>query len=104
MTKEYIIYVACGSAAASASLARRRLVDQLEIKKVPADCEIYRVSELTAAVKSKKPDAIVVTAGQAPKDLPEDIVVVKGIPLMTGFGIEKLVDDLLADLEKAGQG
>ena len=104
MTKKYFIYVACGSAAASASLARRRLVDQLEARKVPAEIEICRISELMGAVESKKPDAVIVTAGQAPKTLPEDIVIVKGIPLMTGFGIDKLVDDLLAELEKKASG
>lgn len=100
MAKKYLIYVACGSAAASASLARRRLIELLESRGVDAECKIFRVSELIGQVDSKKPDAIVVTAGQTPKYLPDDIVIVKGIPLMTGFGMDKLVDDMLTDLKK----
>ena len=100
MNKKYLIYVACGSAAASASLARRRLVDALESRDIEVDTEIQKIAELPGAVASKKPDAVVVAAGQAPSDLPDDVLVVKGIPLMTGFGIDKLVDDMLANLKK----
>lgn len=99
MGDKYLIYVACGSAAASAALARRRLIDELEKRKIKADVEVHRILELPGAVASRKPDVVVVTAGQAPKSLPEDIVIVKGIPLMTGFGIDKLVDEMLAELK-----
>lgn len=100
MADKYLIYVACGSAAASAALARRRLIDNLAERNIPADVEVYRILELPGAVTSRKPDVVVVTAGQAPSDLPEDIVIVKGIPLMTGFGIDALMDEMLAELEK----
>jgi len=99
MDDKYLIYVACGSAAASAALARRRLIDELEKRKIKADVEVHRILELPGAVASRKPNVVVVTAGQAPKSLPDDIVIVKGIPLMTGFGIDKLVDEMLAELK-----
>lgn len=99
MADKYLIYVACGSAAASAALARRRLIDELEKRKVPAEIMVYRILELPGAVESHKPDVIVVTAGQAPSSMPDDIVIVKGIPLMTGFGIDGLVDDMLNQLK-----
>jgi galactitol-specific phosphotransferase system IIB component len=99
MADKYLIYVACGSAAASAALARRRLIDELEKRNVPAEVEVYRILELPGAVTSRKPHVIVVTAGQAPSSLPDDIVIVKGIPLMTGFGIDGLVDDMLNQLK-----
>jgi galactitol-specific phosphotransferase system IIB component len=100
MANKYLIYVACGSAAASASLARRRLIDELEKRKVGAEVVIHRILELPGQIASKKPDVVVITAGQAPPNMAEDIVVVKGVPLMTGFGIEELVDDMLAQLKK----
>jgi len=99
MADKYLIYVACGSAAASAALARRRLIDELAKRKMKADIEVHRILELPGAVASRKPHAVVVTAGQAPASLPDDIVIVKGIPLMTGFGIEGLVDDMLDRLK-----
>lgn len=100
MGEKYLIYVACGSAAASAALARRRLIDELAKRNITADVEVHRILELPGQVASRKPDAVIVTAGQAPTSLPDDIVIVKGIPLMTGFGIDKLVDEMLAELKK----
>ena len=100
MGKKYLIYVACGSAAASASLARRRLIDALDARDIEAEIEIHRISELPGQIESRKPNVIVVAAGQAPPSIPEDVLVVKGVPLMTGFGIDKLVDDMLAYLKK----
>lgn len=100
MADKYLIYVACGSAAASAALARRRLIDELEKRKVKADVEVHRILELPGQVAQRKPDVVVVTAGQAPASLPEEIIIVQGIPLMTGFGIESLVDDMLAELKR----
>jgi len=100
MEKKYLIYVACGSAAASASLARRRLIDALDQRGIEAEIEIHRIAELPNQIESRKPDVIVVAAGQAPSSIPDDVLIVKGVPLMTGFGIDKLVDDMLADLKK----
>ena len=100
MGKKYLIYVACGSAAASASLARRRLIEALDKRNVDVDIDIHRIAELPGEVASRKPDVVVVAAGQAPTNLPEDILIVKGVPLMTGFGVDKLVDDMLANLKK----
>jgi len=99
MADKYLIYVACGSAAASAALARRRLIDELAKRKITADVEVHRILELPGQVAQRKPDVVVVTAGQAPAALPEDIIIVQGIPLMTGFGIEGLVDEMLKNLE-----
>jgi len=99
MVDKYLIYVCCGSAAASAALARRRLIDELEKRKVKAEIVVHRILELPGQVASRKPDVVVVTAGQAPAALPADVIVVQGIPLMTGFGIDRLVDDMLAKLK-----
>ena len=99
MADKYLIYVACGSAAASAALARRRLIDALDERKIKADVEVHRILELPGAVALRQPDVVVVTAGQAPASLPEEIIIVQGIPLMTGFGIDGLVDDMLKKLE-----
>jgi galactitol-specific phosphotransferase system IIB component len=99
MTNKYLIYVCCGSAAASAALARRRLIDELEKRKVKAEVVVQRILELPGQVATRKPDVVVVTAGQAPASLPEEIIVIQGIPLMTGFGIDALVDDMLNQLK-----
>ncbi len=99
MNSKYLIYVCCGSAAASAALARRRLIDELEKRKIKAEVVVQRILELPGQVATRKPDVVIVTAGQAPASLPEEIIVIQGIPLMTGFGIEGLVDDMLNQLK-----
>ena len=99
MAEKYLIYVVCGSAAASAALARRRLIDEFDKRKIKADIEVHRILELPGQVASRKPHAVVMTAGQPPASLPEDILIVQGIPLMTGFGIDALVDDMLSQLQ-----
>ncbi|NPV40523.1 MAG: hypothetical protein HPY72_04145 [Anaerolineae bacterium] len=99
MEKKYLIYVACGSAAASASLARRRLIDALNARNIDAEIEIHRITELPGQIEARKPDVVIIAAGQTPASIPENILVVKGIPLMTGFGIDKLVDDMLTFLK-----
>jgi galactitol-specific phosphotransferase system IIB component len=99
MADKYLIYVVCGSAAASAALARRRLIDEFDKRNIKAEIDVHRILELPGQVATRKPDAVVMTAGQPPASLPEDILIVQGIPLMTGFGIDKLVDDMLKQLE-----
>lgn len=99
MAEKLLIYVACGSAAASAALARRRLIDALEERDIKADIEVHRISELPGQIASRKPNVVVVTAGQASGAIPKDVVVLKGVPLMTGFGIDGLIDEMLSELK-----
>ncbi|MEM3509576.1 MAG: hypothetical protein QW076_03280 [Candidatus Anstonellales archaeon] len=92
MGKKYLIYVACGSAAASANLVKARLAELLEKEKIEAEFKIMRVSEVQSAVNSKRPDLVIITAGGfSTKGLPNDLPVISGLPLMTMVGVNDFI-------------
>ncbi len=100
--KKYLIYVACGSAAASANLVKERLRELLKKYKIDADLQIYRVAELANAVKLRRPNAIVITAGSFTKaGIPEDIPILIGIPLMTMVGVDDFMKKLIDALKSS---
>ncbi|MEM0262335.1 MAG: hypothetical protein QXS24_00285 [Desulfurococcaceae archaeon] len=99
--RKYLIFIACGSAAASANLVKERLRELLKKYKVEADLQIYRVAELANAVKLKRPDAIIITAGSYTKaGIPPDIPILVGIPLMTMVGVDNFMQQLIEALKK----
>ena len=92
---KYLIVVACGSAAASASLVMYRLKKLLAEKGIDADLRIYRIAELPTAAHALKPDLIVVTAGSFSRgEIPPEIPVLSGVPLMTMIGADKLMNEI----------
>lgn len=92
MSKRYVIYVACGSAAATSSLVRARLFDLLHDEKVETDMEVMRISEVASRVATKRPDLVIITAGAVSRQgLPEDLPVMSGLPLMTMMGVSDFV-------------
>jgi len=92
MGKKYLIYVACGSAAASANLVKARLAELLEKEKIDAKFEIMRVSEVVNSVIAKRPDLVVITAGGfSTEGFPKDLPVLSGLPLMTMIGVNDFV-------------
>jgi PTS system, Lactose/Cellobiose specific IIB subunit. len=100
--KKYLIYIACGSAAASANLVKERLRELLKKYKVDADMQIYRVAELANAVKLRKPDLIIITAGSYTKaGIPPDIPILIGIPLMTMIGVDDFMKQVISALQKS---
>ncbi|WP_052210513.1 hypothetical protein [Thermoanaerobacter sp. YS13] len=103
MSKKYLIYVACGSAAASANLVKDRLTDLLKKKGIEAELKTMRVSEVPNTVKVKKPDLVVITAGNFSKGaLPPDLPVLSGLPLMTMIGVDKFMQEVEQALSKVG--
>lgn len=104
MSKKYLIYVACGSAAASANLVKGRLSDLLKKKGIEAELKTMRVSEVANTVKVEKPDLVVITAGGFSKgDLPSDLPVLSGLPLMTMIGVDKFMQEVEKALKKSGE-
>jgi galactitol-specific phosphotransferase system IIB component len=100
--KKYLIYVACGSAAASANLVKERLRELLKKYKINAEMQIYRVAELANAVKLRRPDLIIITAGVYTKaGIPPDIPILIGIPLMTMVGVDDFMRQVINALQKS---
>ncbi|MEQ2129064.1 hypothetical protein QTP99_03485 [Caldanaerobacter subterraneus KAk] len=103
MNKKFLIYVACGSAAASANLVKDRLSDLLKKRGIDAELKTMRVSEVPNTVRAKRPDLVIITAGSFSKgDLPADLPVLSGLPLMTMIGVDKFMQEVEQALHKVG--
>ncbi|RIE06787.1 hypothetical protein SMC7_00635 [Candidatus Cryosericum terrychapinii] len=89
MGHQYLIYVACGNAAASASLVGSRLSELLKAEKIETRVETMRVVEVAGHVATKRPALVVITAGSvfSREGLPGDLPVMSGLPLMTMVGV-----------------
>jgi len=97
---KYIVYVACGSAAASANVVKGRIAQLFRQAKMDVDLRIARVSEIPQIAQSVKPDLIIITAGSfSKKGIPEDIPVVSGVPFMTMVGMQKAFEEILQILK-----
>jgi galactitol-specific phosphotransferase system IIB component len=100
--KKYLIYVACGSAAASANLVKERLRELLKKYNIDAEMQVYRVAELANATKLRRPDLIIVTAGSFTKaGIPQDIPILIGLPLMTMVGVDNFMRQVIDALQKS---
>jgi galactitol-specific phosphotransferase system IIB component len=103
MGKRYLIYIACGNAAASSSLVRARLDDLLHADRVDTDMEVMRISEMASRVVQRKPDLVIITAGVASKQgLPDDVPLLSGLPLMTMVGVSDFVRKVKEALHVVG--
>ena len=92
-----LVYVACGSAAASANLVRSRLAEYLKKDGINAEIVVMRIAEVTQSVREKKPDLIIITAGSIDslkKRLSENVPVISGIPVMTSIGMPAFIEEV----------
>lgn len=93
----YLIYVACGSAAASANLVKSRLAEYLKKDGIKADIVVMRVAEVPQIVKEKTPDLIIITAGSVDslkRKISQKVPVMSGLPLMTMVGISNFIEEV----------
>ncbi|HIE24302.1 MAG TPA: hypothetical protein EYP68_08765 [Candidatus Korarchaeota archaeon] len=98
---KYVIYIACGSAAASANVVKSRLTEKLYERGVRNfELRIARVAELPSITQRVHPDLVIITAGSFSKaGIPEDIPVLSGIPLMTMIGVDQFIDQVVQALK-----
>jgi len=93
---KYIVYVACGSAAASANVVKGRLMQLFKQARLDVDLRIARISEIPQIAQSVHPDLIIITAGSfSKKGIPEDIPVISGLPFMTMVGMQKAFQEIV---------
>ncbi len=92
---KYVVYIACGSAAASANVVKGRVAKMFEDAKLDVDLRIARISEIPQIAKEVKPDLVIITTGKImKKGWPEDIPVVSGLPFMTMVGMQKAFEEI----------
>jgi len=93
------IYLACGSGVASSGMAEHTLKKKLAERNLKAKLVVVGFRDLAGR---SKPDIIVSIAPGLEKgkfaDL-EGVVVIQGVSLLTGMGIEKTIDEVEAALK-----
>jgi PTS system galactitol-specific IIB component len=90
------VLVACGTSIATATVAANKvkeIADQAGLKVDVAQCKAL---ELRGKIQTYNPHVIVAMT-QVPKDL--GVPVFNGIPFLSGVGMDKLKQDILAALQ-----
>lgn len=88
------VLVACGGAVATSTVAANKIKDLLNNNNIEANVEQCRVNELSS--KANNVDLIVTTAKV---DREYDVPVIHGIAYISGVGIDKTNEKVLAALK-----
>jgi len=93
------IYLACGSGVASSGMAEHTLKKKLDERKLQANVVVVGFRDLAGR---SKPDIMVSIAPGLEKGnyaKLDGVVVIQGVSLLTGIGIEKTIDEIEAALK-----
>ena len=96
MDKKHILCV-CGASCASGVAIGESVKELCKDVGIPIEVTIARASEVRGRVESLKPDLIVHTAS-VPNDL--GVPTLRGIPFLTGIGVDELKEEILKILSK----
>ncbi len=96
MTRPAVILVMCGSSIATSSVAAVKIEDEAKKRKIKVSVKKGKVSDTNSLMEMFRPDFIVATSQIKERD---DIKVFSGVPLISGIGQEKLLDDLFTAIQ-----
>jgi len=91
------VAVFCATALATSTLASIKLKDEFKKHNIPCDITTGRISDMESMVSFTKPDVVIATA-VSKMDI--GVPIFSGIPLLSGIGIDGLVDEIIAYLKK----
>ena len=95
--RTFKVIVSCGTGIATASAAAEALKSHLEPMGINLDITKCRIQDALIMIKNGNYDLLVSTAG-----VPEEVRIpsVSGVPLLTGMGVEELIDQIIDILNK----
>lgn len=94
------IYLACGSGVASSGMAEQTLNKKLAERGLQANVFVVGFRDLAAR---KKPDIMISIAPGLEKGSFADlssVIIIQGVSLLTGIGLEKTMDEVEAAIKK----
>ena len=91
------VLVACGTSIATATVAASKVKEIAQAAGIKVDVVQCKALEIRGRVQTVKPNLIVAMT-PVPKDL--GVPVISGVPFLSGIGIDKLKDDILAALNE----
>jgi PTS system galactitol-specific IIB component len=96
MNKQKKVLVACGTSIATATVVAtklREIAQEIGVQVTTSQC---KAAEIRSRVSTYSPDLIVATT-PVPKDL--GVPSFSGVPFLSGIGIDKLKQDIIAILK-----
>ncbi|GEN88981.1 PTS sugar transporter subunit IIB [Oceanobacillus sp. FSL W8-0428] len=91
------IIVACGTGVATSTSVIEQIREYLESNGYQAEFYQCRTSEIASQIQSVNPDVIVSTAEV---NLDTDIPVLRGVPFLTGLGVEEVNEEIKSYLQR----
>lgn len=98
-TKPIKVAVFCATALATSTLASMKLKDEFEARGIKCDVTTGRITDMESMVSLTHPDVVVATA-VSKMDI--GVPIFNGVPLLSGFGVEELMDEITDYLKKQG--
>jgi PTS system galactitol-specific IIB component len=91
------VICSCGAAIAQSTMMQMRLEEEFKKRGIPVQIDKCIFSEVPGKVDSLQPD-FVFAAGKLPFKL--DIPVFNGFPIITGIGLENMIDSFFEEVNK----
>lgn len=98
----YRILAVCGAGLATSTHVAKTLQSGLEKRGIDSQIRTCSVAEASGIILSYKPDVILATVSVDSIKNSGNIKIYSGIPLLTGVGAPKLLDDVVAYLNNRG--
>lgn len=98
----YRILAVCGAGLATSTHVAKTLQIGLEKREMVTQIRTCSVAEAFGTITNYKPDVILATVSVDSIKNPDSIKIYYGIPLLTGVGAPKLLDDVVEYLKSRG--
>lgn len=96
--KKYRAIIACGSGVATSTMARKKIEKGFDDKGLKLEVTQCKIGELESLAKAQKPDFVIHTV-VLPQGLTFDCPVFSGVPFLTGVGLNKALDEIIASIK-----
>lgn len=95
MNRKFKILIACGSGVATSTMAMKKIQKGLDERNIPSEITQCKIGELEGIAKSSKPDIVVHTV-ILPQNLKFSCPIFSGVGFLTGVGVSKILDEMVA--------
>lgn len=99
MAEMYRVLAVCGAGLATSTHVAKTLQNGLKKREIETQIRTCSVAESSGFMFQYKPHVILATVSVQSVQPPEGTPVYSGVPLLTGIGAEKVLDDIAAYLK-----
>lgn len=99
MAEMYRVLAVCGAGLATSTHVAKTLQNGLKKRDIDTQIRTCSVAESSGVMFQYKPHVILATVSVQSVQPPEGTPIYSGVPLLTGIGAEKVLDDIAAYLK-----